>query len=193
MRKRNYLGISLCMLGAVCLVAAVIFGVVRGNIVRKIEDEVLDLGDLVDYGEDHAKQLAEILAVGEAYEFAEVEGGGTKKYYFVVDERYNYIVRMTEGMAARLAASGEMLIHGVTREFTNDLRKVAVEWMEDENSENEITLENFRSYFGNVWLDATASTTELTPEMNTAIIASVVSGLIFGGAGIILLIKRRAE
>ena len=191
MRKRKTLGTVLVILGLVGLAMAILFGAVRGNAIRVIEDEVLDLGDLVEHGEDHAKQLAEILAVGEAYEFAEIEGGGTKKYYFVVDEHFNYIVRMTEGTAKRLEDSGEMLITGVTREFTSDLREVAVDWMESENSENEITLDNFRAYFGNVWLDATASTTELTPELNAAIYTSLGVGIVLVVAGAILLVKSR--
>ena len=151
MRKKKYLGMSLIVLGAIGLMLAVVFGVIRGNVTKWMEDEALELGEMVEYGQDHSKQVAKILAVGEAHEFAELPGDGTKKYYFVVDENYNYIVRMTEGMAARLAASGEMLITGVTREFDSDLREIAVEWMEQESLENEITLENFRSYFGNAW------------------------------------------
>lgn len=189
MRKK--VGIGLIGLGVVGILAAMVFGAIRGGVASRIENGVLDLGDMVDYGLDHAKELAEILAVGEAYEFAEEEGGGTKKYYFVVDERYNYIVRMTEGAAARLAASGEMIITGVTREFTNDLRETAVEWMAGENEENEITLENFRTYFGNVWLDATASTTELTPELNLAIWLCAGVGMAAGVAGVVILTRRQ--
>ncbi|MBR0480486.1 hypothetical protein IJJ46_01545 [Candidatus Saccharibacteria bacterium] len=193
MRKMKIIGFAIIILGFVSIIAAVLFGNARGNSIKVIEEEAWSLGDLIEYEEDHAQQFAKIHAVGEPHLFAQKENSGSKGYYFVVDDNYNYIVYMTEATAQKLASDGELELRGVTKEFTNDLRTAAVNWMEQMNEENEINTTNFRLYFGATYLDTTVDAKALTTELNMAIRVSAVLGVCLIILGLILLYIRRPQ
>lgn len=177
MRKTKVIGIMIILFGVFCFLASGIFNNVRSRAIQKIEDEVYNLGELIDVDGDYAGRYAKIDADKDIFLFAQKNGGGSKGYYFAVDEKYNYIIYITEAQAKQIEEKGGMEIRGITRDFTNELRNSAIDWMAQNNSESEITKENFRLYFGAVYLDATANLTELTTDMNAAVRISFVIGV----------------
>ena len=187
------IGFTIIFLGITSLIGSLLFSQARAGSIKVIEDEAWDLGDLIEYEEDHAQQFATISAKGEPQVFAQKENAGNKAYYFVVDDNFNYIVYMTETTAKKLASDGELELRGVTKEFTNDIRAAAVNWMEKMNEENEINTTNFRLYFGATYLDTTVDAKALTPELNMAIRVSAIMGICLIIFGLILLYIRRPQ
>lgn len=178
MRKTKIIGILVIIFGVTALIGSAIFSATRAGVAEDLEKDAPNLGQLIDGGNDYEGTYATVTAEGEAFLFAQKEGSGTRGYYFVVDENYNYVVYMTEGQAARLEESGTLELKGATKLFTNEIRRAAVSWMNQTNEENEITTANFREYFGNVYLDATKTATDMTTELNMAVRISLVAGIV---------------
>ncbi len=187
------IGFSIIIFGIISIGASFLFANARSKSIKVIEEEAWSLGDLIDYEEDHAQQYAKIYAKGEPQVFAQKENAGNKAYYFVVDDNYNYIVYMTETTAKKLANDGELELAGVTKEFTNDIRTAAVNWMEQMNAENEINTTNFRIYFGATYLDTTVDAKALTTELNMAVRVSAILGVFLIILGFILLYIRHPQ
>ncbi len=184
MKNRQIIGRVLAILGICCLLVSAIVSIGRSSEVEKLNRAAKDLGSLTDSGDSHAGQMAKIQATGEAHAFANKSNGGNYGYYFVVDEKYNYIIYASERTAAKLDGNGTVELAGVLREFTNQIRSAAIEWMEQADPDRQINTSNFRDYFGGSYLDTTADATALTTELNSVIRISLVAGCIFTLSGI---------
>ena len=85
-----------------------------------------------------------------------------KGYYFVSDGNYNYIVLLDKKAAGKILDANlenkPVTISGITRETSDELKKIALEVYNSGYDENEqISIEDYYSYFGDIYLDQTVA------------------------------------
>ena len=83
-----------------------------------------------------------------------------KGYYIVSDGDYNYIVLLSNKKAKELMnmdlEKNPVTIYGVSREMNNKLKQIVIEKYNFSKDDNEkISLKEYYSYFGDVYLDET--------------------------------------
>ena len=81
-------------------------------------------------------------------------------YYIVSDDKYNYIVLLTDKKANELMnmdlEKNPVKIYGISKEINNDLKKIVIEkYNNGFDEKDKITIEEYYSYFGDVYLDQT--------------------------------------
>lgn len=96
------------------------------------------------------------------YVFAETSTNKFEdKYYFVRDEDYFYIAFLDYNTFAKLnkddIEKNPIEICGVTKKTTNEIRDIGIEVYNEAMEEEIVTKENFNDYFGEIYLDVTAS------------------------------------
>ena len=90
--------------------------------------------------------------------FAEYKND-SNKFYIVQDNDYMYIAYLNNKVYDEIINSKEISksfkITGHTKEISDDIKKIAIDAYNEIIEKRVITLENFESYFGNVYIDAT--------------------------------------
>ncbi len=120
------------------------------------------------------------------YKFA-VYDDTSDAYYFVMDDKYMYVVYMSLADYNRLnkddIKTNPVKIEGVTKKTPDDIKKLAIEAYNDamKNEEDKLTLEDFDNYFGSIYLD-------MTPSDDSIGGFYYCMGFIFGFLGITMFI-----
>ena len=86
--------------------------------------------------------------------------GKDNGYYIVSDSDYNYVVLLSNKKANELMNvdldSNPVTINGISKEMNNELKEIVLEKYNSTKEENEkISLKEYYSYFGDVYLDQT--------------------------------------
>ena len=86
--------------------------------------------------------------------------GKNKGYYIVSDGKYNYIVLLTNKKADELINSNldnnPITINGISKEMNKKLKNIVLEKYNSTSDDNDkISLKEYYSYFGDVYLDQT--------------------------------------
>lgn len=143
-----------------------------------------DLGELIDNYEDKEGTYVKLNVAYVPYGFA--EEGTDRHYYFAMDEeKYMYIVRITDKTYEHLESlykEGETFdyeLKGYAFNISSKLKKIAIEAGNEAFEESVLTSSNFSDYFGNVYIDE-----EDRPENETVNILEGVA--IFAGVFLIV-------
>lgn len=86
--------------------------------------------------------------------------GKNKGYYIVSDNNYNYVVLLSNDKAKELTnmdlENKPVTINGISREMNKELKNIVLDKYNSSKEENEkISLKEYYSYFGDVYLDQT--------------------------------------
>lgn len=120
------------------------------------------------------------------YKFA-IYDDTTDAYYFVMDDKYMYIVYMGALDFNKLnkedIKDNPIKVEGVTKKTPDDIKKLAINAYNDamENEEDKLSIEDFDNYFGSIYLD-------ITIEGNTIGDFEYLMATIFGLIGLTMLI-----
>ena len=148
----------------------------------EIEPVAKDYNELIAYEQDVENEYVEVTITDIPYGFAEEEDDGiTRNYYFVYDQYdYMYIVRlmdstytMLENMYNENPEEFSYTLKGYIFEDPEELKELAISAYNEGMEEEIVNQENFRSYFGNTYLDET-----LTPYSDTsAVLVGIAVGI----------------
>ncbi len=145
------------------------------------EQNAKPLNDII-ISEDEAREdrIATINVQKEPYLFAE-ENEGTNGFFIVMDEKYMYIVYMSkydELTTKTDFKENPVTITGGTKLISRDVKELALEaYNEGLEEENKLTMADFNSYFGDIYLDITSSA---TGEIGNLQVAGAFIAGIFG-------------
>ena len=151
----------------------------------EVEPVAKDYNELIAYEQDVENEYVEVTITDIPYGFAEEENDGiTRNYYFVYDQYdYMYIVRLTdttysilENMYNENPEEFSYTLKGYIFEDPEKLKELAISAYNEGMEEDIVNEDNFRSYFGNTYLDEV-----LTPYSDTS------ATLVGIGAGIDVL------
>ena len=151
----------------------------------EVEPVAKDYNELIAYEQDVENEYVEVTITDIPYGFAEEENDGiTRNYYFVYDQYdYMYIVRLTdttysilENMYNENPEEFSYTLKGYIFEDPEELKELAISAYNEGMEEDIVNEDNFRSYFGNTYLDEV-----LTPYSDTS------ATLVGIGAGIDVL------
>ncbi len=86
--------------------------------------------------------------------------GKDNGYYIVSDNEYNYVVLLSDQKAKELMSidldNNPVTINGISKDMNKELKKIVLENYNSTREENEkISLKEYYSYFGDVYLDQT--------------------------------------
>lgn len=151
-------------------------------------------GTLIDLDQDEENKYAQIDIVTPPYEFAyRTEDSSTQRYYFVADENYIYIVRLSSAkydeITKQYEEQGENFkyeLKGYLFNTPSDLKKLAIdEYNEGRPANQKISLSDFQAYFGKTYLDD-----RITPTTEYATVCILVGFFfsVFATVSLVILI-----
>ena len=151
----------------------------------EVEPVAKDYNELIAYEQDVENEYVEVTITDIPYGFAEEENDGiTRNYYFVYDQYdYMYIVRLMDSTYTMLEnkynenpEEFSYTLKGYIFEDPEELKQLPISSYNEAMEKEIVNAENFRSYFGNTYLDEV-----LTPYSDTS------AELVGIGAGIDVL------
>lgn len=154
--KRNVL---LCVL---LLVIAVGLAYWAYQITEGAHKNVKTLNEIiVSEDENKENKIATLNVQGQPYQFA-VQEGNEDSYYILIDDKYMYIAYLSPYMYNYLnvetITKEPLQIEGTTKLISREIKKLALEaYNEGVDEDKKLTMADFNSYFGEVYLDATAT------------------------------------
>lgn len=132
--------------------------VVAANIIsKKTNEEITDLNSIIMSEGEKTEKKAYLDIKSVPYEFA-VSEDIIESYYMVSDGEYLYIAYMGpedfEKLNKEDIKENPIRIEGITRQTEEEIKKLAIEtYNEGLEEEQKITLNEFDSYFGDVYLN----------------------------------------
>lgn len=144
------------------------------------------MNDLIVAKEDNVKKYASINIYTIPYGFAEYEGS-EGRFYIVKDADYLYIVYLNEKQFNQITKKLQKepyKLKGYTNTIPKEIKELAIDSYNSLLDYNEVTEDNFDSFFGTIYLDATATN-------NLSILYYVLSGvfIVLGSITIIIINK----
>ena len=118
------------------------------------------------------------------YKFARYKNTNDS-YYIVSDNKYLYILYMNEEQANTLSIDtieqNPLRVEGITQNIPNDVKKLAIDAYNDimKDGQSKLTLDDFDSYFGNIYLDLVSSEFDYAPLQNFIYWVLLVSGTLY--------------
>lgn len=178
--------IVMVVIGVVLLLCAFGCKLWQQQIITKTEEDVRDLNSII-VSEDSSKsdKVAYMNAQTIPYKFAGYDDT-TDSYYIVCDEQYMYIVYMSLSDFDKLnhesIKTTPIKIQGVTKQTTKDVKELALDAYNDGLEESEqLTMEDFNDYFGEVYLDLTTETGAVAGlQIGLFILLLLFGGILFG-------------
>lgn len=149
------------LLGILVLAVAVAMAVWGYWVKYQAEKNVKPLNDII-INEDDEKEgkIATIDVQVEPYLFAEQEGN-LNGFFIVMDSKYMYIVYMSkydELTTKEDLKTNPVTITGATKLISKDIKELALKaYNKNLEEEYQLTMADFDSYFGDVYLDVTSS------------------------------------
>lgn len=120
------------------------------------------------------------------YKFAVYEDT-SDAYYFVMDDKYMYVVYMTTADYYKLnkedIKANPVKVEGITKKTPDDIKKLAIETYNEamENEKDKLAISDFDNYFGSIYLDMALSNDSIGDF-------EYLMGVIFGVLGLIMFI-----
>ncbi len=152
----NYLYIFLIFLALGLLLIAI--GIYDN---KQKESSYTYLNDIIVNKNNEENSYAYLEIAQQPYSIAKYENDEENAFYIVFDGRYYYIAYLSNDLYNNLNVEGlednPLTIYGTTTKTPEELRQIAIEvYNEGLDEENQISLENFNSYFGEVYLNNTS-------------------------------------
>lgn len=168
------------------IVIALVFGYLESQMVKDANEKMTDLDSIiVDKNEKKENKKAYLDAKSIPYLFA-VSDSTVNSYYIISDGEYLYIAFMSPEDFKKLDTEKinetPIRIEGITKYTPKDVKQLAVDaYNEGLEEEEKITISDFDSYFGSVYLDMTKTDSEVA-------MIPLILFIVFMGIGNISLI-----
>ena len=180
-KKEQNKNIRNLVIGIILIVISLLFKYQEGVEIDKASKEMTDLNSIIVSEGDKDGKMAYLDAMSIPYMFAGYDDT-TDSYYMVFDDKYLYVVYMSESDFEELNTESiydtAIRIEGITKSTPSDVKEIAIEVYNEsmENEEDKLTLADFDSYFGSVYLDMTVS----SPDSASTPLAFFFLFFIFG-------------
>ncbi len=143
------------------------------------------LNDIIVNKNNEENAFAYLEIAQQPYSFAKYENDAENAFYIVFDGRYYYIAYLSNDLFNDLNVEGlnenPLTIYGTTAKTPDELREIAIEvYNEGLDEENQIALENFNSYFGEVYLTNTSLKKQNSAFYILSIIPFAIATLFLG-------------
>ena len=125
---------------------------------RQNNKNYLYLNDIIENKNNEENAYAYLEVSQAPYSIAKYENDEDNAFYIVFDGRYFYIAYISNEVYEKLNVEGleenPLTIYGTTTTTPTELRKIALDaYNEGLEEEDQITMEDFNSYFGEVYLN----------------------------------------
>ena len=125
---------------------------------RQNNKNYIYLNDIIENKNNEENAYAYLEVAQAPYSIAKYENDEDNAFYIVFDGRYFYIAYLNNEVYKKLNVEGleenPLIIYGTTTSTPAELRKIALEaYNEGIEEEDQITMDNFNSYFGEVYLN----------------------------------------
>lgn len=119
------------------------------------------LNDIIENKNNEEKEQAYLEIKERPYSIAKYENEENHAFYIVFDGRYFYITYLSDDLYEKLNVEGldenPITIYGTTEKIPENVKEIALEvYNEGLDEENQITMDDFGSYFGEVFLTNTS-------------------------------------
>ena len=145
------------------------------------------MNDLILKDEDNVLKNSNLEVHSSPLVFAEYDND-PNKFYIVQDENYLYIVYLTEEIYDEIMDKDlekePFIIEGYTEIISDDIKTLAIDSYNELMEEEIITEDNFKSYFGSIYLN----TTDVYRHTDIFYYISLVLGII-GVIGLLMSLK----
>ena len=183
------------LLNVLILIIGLALGLWANYIVEDARNNVKALNEIiVEQNEDKEDKIAKVNVHYVPYQFA-VQEGNENSYYIVMDEQYMYIAYLPEYKFNELnkedITENPVELKGRTRLVSREIKELAIAaYNEAVEDEYKITMADFDDYFGQVYLEATA-----TYEDNIAEVQRLGFFIftIVGIVGLVITIRQRIK
>lgn len=158
-KLKNKFNIGL-LIGFALLVIGFILIFLGGNKQVKNEENAVYFNDIIlNDSEDNVGQFSYLDVSNNTYRFAQY-GDDDDYCYFVYDNNYYYIVRMSEKKYKELFKEGleSVRLEGTVYKTTDEIKDLAIDEFNSIFEEDIVNLGNFESYFGDVYLNLNNTT-----------------------------------
>ncbi len=157
LKKKNVLIVSIVLL----FLAIILFFIGTYNITEN-EKKAVYLNDIIEKDDNDIDRSAYLNVAYNPYSFAKYEGENDRAFYIVSDSQYFYIVYMDDNLYKELnkddIKDNHVKIYGVTKDIDSGIKELALDsYNEGLDDEDKITMDDFNTMFGNVYLDTTIS------------------------------------
>ena len=157
LKKKNILIVSIVLL----VLAIILFFIGTYNITEN-EKKAVYLNDIIEKDDNDIDRSAYLNVAYNPYSFAKYEGENDRAFYIVSDSQYFYIVYMDDNLYKELnkddIKDNHVKIYGVTKDIDSGIKELALDsYNEGLDDEDKITMDDFNTMFGNVYLDTTIS------------------------------------
>jgi len=190
--KKYKTNLIIWIIVALCGVGIVLLSLNMNNI-RKSSD----FHEILATGEKTTNKTVHVEVNEQPYVFAYYPGDNTGKFYFLWDENYIYVSFLNQTEYNRLNTEDihdqPKTVTGVTKTIPADIKKLALEaYNENVEKENQLTMADFDSYFGSLYLDQT----EVDPVTVICLILGIIAwmtGFISFITNLIILLKLKGK
>lgn len=165
------------------VLVAFIFKYQETKTIENANKKVESLNNIIVNAKEKTNQKAYLDIKVVPYEFA-VSDSVIDSYYIVSDGKYLYIVYMSPSDFNKLnnedIYENAIRVEGVTKETSKEIRDLAITvYNEATDGKNKITEANFNDYFGPIYLDMTASDSEVASGYTVLFFLTIFFGGIF--------------
>lgn len=169
----------------VLIVVGIALGVWSCFIIQEAYNTAKPLNDIIMSEEDQEYKVATLNIQRKPFQFA-IQDGNPNSYYIVMDDTYMYIAYMSEYDYTLLnkedIKENPVQVKGITKLISQEIKELALEaYNEGLEEEEQLTMADFDSYFGNIYLDITQEDSEIA-------IFQTIGSMLFLLLGTILLI-----
>ena len=128
---------------------------------RTSTNNYLYLNDIIENKNNEENAYAYLEISQAPYSIAKYENEENYAFYIVFDGRYFYITYLSDDLYNKLNVEGleenPLTIYGTTEAIPENVKEIALEvYNEGLDEENQITMDEFGSYFGEVFLNNTS-------------------------------------
>lgn len=166
----------------IVIAASFLFKLVADRQEKSANDVITDLNSIIVTEEEKEDRKSYLDVASVPYEFA-VSDENVNSYYIVSDGQYLYIVFMGPGDFASLnkedIATNAIRVNGITAKTPNEIKSLALDaYNYGLSDEEKITLDDFDSYFGSVYLDMTKVQDSTTSMFKTLFFITLIAGIV---------------
>lgn len=154
------------VIGILLIILGIVFIILGNKVTDEAHKAMSNMHDVITKENNKDGVLTYIDSTNYPYLFAGYDGEASK-YYFIQDNNYIYVAYMDEETSNRLSDDSlytdnksEKLI-GISTLTPTDVKKIAISTYNDIFPDNQITIADYDSYFGSVYLDMTSSDTDV--------------------------------
>lgn len=118
------------------------------------EEEAVYFNDILEGDGKKVGKFSYLDVVSDAYMFAQYDNKDDY-CYFVYDENYYYIIRMSEKKYKELFENGgsTIRVEGTVSPITDEIKELAIDGFNELAEDNVVNKLNFEDYFGDVYLN----------------------------------------